>query len=221
MNQAILSLRNLSISVENSIILKDFELELKNHQWIEIIGKNNSGKSIFLNTLYGINKNYNGQVIYAGELLNEQYLQKIRTKLGFYSNSLPLLQDKTLRANISIALSVHDSSFDLEKDEFLAYCLKIFGLESSILKPVYKFCESDQSKIRLIRAICHNPKFLLLDCPFRNLDQDSSKELVAVLDKVFQTNSCTVIMTGDEPSPYSVNECRVFLLDQSQLKAIK
>ncbi|MCC6817016.1 MAG: ATP-binding cassette domain-containing protein [Saprospiraceae bacterium] len=220
MDEVLVNLESLRIDIGQKRILEDLNLEAMKGQWIEIVARNSVGKSVLLNTIYGLNSNYSGSIEIQQLILNANNLSEVRKKIGFCSDSLPLLTDKTIRANLSIALSIHDQILDVEQDEWVNGLLVKFELKSKLFQTINSLSSSQQSLVKLIRSLIHKPKILLLDCIYRNLDMSNSRKVTEVLSDYLGAEQACVIITMDEAGDFDNDVRSLYLLESERLKLI-
>ncbi|MEO6190185.1 MAG: ATP-binding cassette domain-containing protein [Saprospiraceae bacterium] len=213
---------NVSIDYNQNSIVKDLNLDIQEGSWIEIIGSNNVGKSSLLNTLYGLSHNLTGGLKILGYDLNPLTgnIQELRRKIGFFSDALPLIENKTFRANLSLALTSSNNIFDLESDAFLNSILDKLHLKHKLLEVIENFSSSDKTLSKLVRLLSIKPKLLLLDCPFRTLDKINSELVVELLKKYHTSEKATIIITSDAITTNGPDGRMIYLMENQSLKHI-
>ncbi|NOT36001.1 MAG: ATP-binding cassette domain-containing protein [Saprospiraceae bacterium] len=219
MSNPILSIENFTLKKDGKLILKEMNLTGNSEDWIEIVGRNNSGKSLLLNSIYGFHYDINGRMKFMNHEFDKLNVQEWRKKIGIYSNSVPLLKDKTLRANLSIALSIQNES--LEGDEYLQKILTQLGLNEKLLQAIESLSDSEKSLAMLVRALVTKSKLVLLDCPFRNLDKLTQRTCVEILKDYAKKNAACILICTDEAVDYAPENRKLFVLESGVLKPIK
>ena len=110
---AVLTVSHLYKSFEDNHVLMDFNLELFKGENVVVLGKSGSGKSVLIKCIIGLLKPDRGSIQVFGESIpdmNDNDLDKIRTKIGFLFQSNALYDSMTVRQNLEFPLRRPDSS---------------------------------------------------------------------------------------------------------------
>ena len=214
MSQSILSLRNANIFQEGKIILSDVNLEVKQGEFIYIIGKTGSGKSSLLKTLYAdleLNEGAGHIVDFDLATLKEDDIPFLRRKIGIVFQDFKLLPDRTVKDNMLFVLKATgwtDSSEMLQKiDEVLD---KV-GMKDFATKMPHQLSGGEQQRVAIARALLNDPELILADEPTGNLDPQTSAEVLEVLRKINENGKTIVMSTHDYALlvkfPYKTLKC--------------
>ncbi len=214
MSQSILSLRNATIFQEGKIILSDVNLEVKQGEFIYIIGKTGSGKSSLLKTLYAdldLKEGAGHIVDFDLATLKEDDIPFLRRKIGIVFQDFKLLPDRTVKDNMLFVLKATgwtDSSEMLQKiDEVLD---KV-GMKDFATKMPHQLSGGEQQRVAIARALLNDPELILADEPTGNLDPQTSAEVLEVLRKINENGKTIVMSTHDYALlvkfPYKTLKC--------------
>ena len=214
MSQSILSLRNATIYQEGKTILSDVNLEVKQGEFIYIIGKTGSGKSSLLKTLYAdleLNEGAGHIVDFDLATLKEDDIPFLRRKIGIVFQDFKLLPDRTVKDNMLFVLKATgwtDSSEMLQKiDEVLD---KV-GMKDFATKMPHQLSGGEQQRVAIARALLNDPELILADEPTGNLDPQTSAEVLEVLRKINENGKTIVMSTHDYALlvkfPYKTLKC--------------
>jgi cell division transport system ATP-binding protein len=214
MSQSILSLRNATIFQEGKIILSDVNLEVKQGEFIYIIGKTGSGKSSLLKTLYAdleLKEGAGHIVDFDLATLKEDDIPFLRRKIGIVFQDFKLLPDRTVKDNMLFVLKATgwtDSSEMLQKiDEVLD---KV-GMKDFATKMPHQLSGGEQQRVAIARALLNDPELILADEPTGNLDPQTSAEVLEVLRKINENGKTVVMSTHDYALlvkfPYKTLKC--------------
>ncbi|MEP7195899.1 MAG: ATP-binding cassette domain-containing protein [Saprospiraceae bacterium] len=222
MQNSSIYLSKLKIHYGNTVLFNDLSLDIKEGQWVEIIGKNNTGKTSLLNTLYGLHHELAGQIKILDHGLNPMSgnFSEVRRKIGFFSNSLPLLFSKTLRANLSLAYNATNQIIDLELDPFAGGLIDRFKLKDKLLRSIESMSSSEQTLSKLLRVLVIKPRLILLDSAFRNLDNNSSSLVFDILEEYCLRENATLVSCTDKNSQRGPESKQLYLIDNLGLKQI-
>lgn len=214
MSQSILSLRNATIFQEGKIILSDVNLEVKQGEFIYVIGKTGSGKSSLLKTLYAdleLKEGAGHIVDFDLATLKEDDIPFLRRKIGIVFQDFKLLPDRTVNDNMLFVLKATgwtDSSEMLQKiDEVLD---KV-GMKDFATKMPHQLSGGEQQRVAIARALLNDPELILADEPTGNLDPQTSAEVLEVLRKINENGKTVVMSTHDYALlvkfPYKTLKC--------------
>lgn len=191
------------------VIYKDIfdklNLEIKSNQIISLVGKNGSGKTSFLNLIYGLDLDFSGKITIdrknVHNKIKNQDLDTIRKK-QFY-----LIQEfENQLFNINTLEDIKYVVPDYKNDE-LDELLKTFNLNKDILKkPFFELSLGEQKKLLLIIMVLKDCKIVLLDDPTRNLDQKSIDNLIKLLKKEKRNNKIIIISSQDSDFLLSITD---------------
>ena len=214
MSQSILSLRNATIFQEGKIILSDVNLEVKQGEFIYIIGKTGSGKSSLLKTLYAdleLKEGAGHIVDFDLATLKEDDIPFLRRRIGIVFQDFKLLPDRSVKDNMLFVLKATgwtDSSEMLQKiDEVLD---KV-GMKDFATKMPHQLSGGEQQRVAIARALLNDPELILADEPTGNLDPQTSAEVLEVLRKINENGKTVVMSTHDYALlvkfPYKTLKC--------------
>lgn len=173
-------------------VLKGIDFELERGEMCVLLGPSGSGKSTLLNIIGGIDRADQGTVsiegVEMGEM-NEKMLTKYRRNhLGYVFQMYNLIPDLNVKENIEVGAYL--SRKPLEIDELL----HTLGLYEHRHKLPNQLSGGQQQRTSIGRAIVKNPDILLCDEPTGALDYNTSKEILALIEKVNQKYGNTVII---------------------------
>ena len=172
-------LENITISIKNKFILKDFNLAINSGDKILIAGKSGIGKSTIINLLLGFRKPDSGIIYYQGEKYTKKVVSQLRQKVGFVSQDVDIgdgIVSDFVRNIFKYKANQH-VQFEENKLKELVY---FFDLENDILdKDLQELSGGERQRMAIIIAILLQRKVYLLDEPTSALDIKSK-------EKVFQ-----------------------------------
>ena len=162
-----------------------------------LMGENGAGKSTMLNMLAGLEKPTKGEVVVAGqhlENMTENQLVKFRReKVGFIFQSFNLLG--TMNAIENVALPLTFRGVDKKVREAKAVkMLKLVGLSKHMLHRPNEMSGGQQQRVGVARALVLDPEIIFADEPTGNLDSHTSAEVLGLMRKVVQEKNQTMVM---------------------------
>jgi cell division transport system ATP-binding protein len=200
MQPSILSLRNVFIYQDKSLILKDVNLEVKPGEFIYMIGKTGSGKSSFLKTLYADLPLIEGDadiVNFNLKTLKERDIPFLRRNIGVVFQDFKLLPDRNVFKNLDFVLQATGWKNQEERTEKIAEVLQKVGMGHSSEKMPHQLSGGEQQRIAIARALLNNPDIILADEPTGNLDPHTSVEIMEVLRDINKQGKTIFMVTHD------------------------
>ncbi|NMA05117.1 MAG: ABC transporter ATP-binding protein [Acholeplasmataceae bacterium] len=172
-------------------VLKDITLEIKEGDFVVILGASGSGKSTLLNVISGLEKPESGKVIYSGTeitLLNDKDLTKFRRdNIGFIFQQYYLLPNMNVNKNVKMGA-------DLINNKDYKEIIKAIGLEDKLNKYPNELSGGEQQRISIARALAKKPKVLFLDEPTGALDEETGRLVLDYIIKLQKEYNFTIVM---------------------------
>ena len=162
--------------------VKNASLEIKEGEFVVLLGPSGSGKSTMLNICSGLDNPSNGVITIDGEIIsnmNSKELTKFRRdNLGFIFQQYNLLQTLSVKENVEVGREVSKLPFTVEE------VLEQVGLTPQVDKYPFQLSGGEQQRVSIARAVVKNPKIMFCDEPTGALDEDTAKEVLGVLQKL-------------------------------------
>ena len=163
-----LELKQLSFKYDQTSIIEKFDLCANKGSITAIIGESGSGKSTLLRILAGLQSAHQGVF-----KLDDQIIFDDKTSIDTHKRKIGLVfQDYTLFPHLTVYQNIAFGMRQKNKKDRIQAILKMVELEEDTKKYPYECSGGMQQRIALARAIANQPKLLLLDEPFSNLDQE-------------------------------------------------
>lgn len=176
--------------------LAGVNLKIKKGDFVFIIGHTASGKSTLIKLLYREEKPTKGSVTVGGinvAKLRNSKIYKLRRKIGIVFQDYKLLPKLTVYENVAYPLESYGLS-SAEIRPLVLASLEQVGLSHKVRSFPYELSGGEQQRVCIARAIVNKPKLLLCDEPTGNLDPDTSKEIMDVINKINKELGTTVVM---------------------------
>lgn len=202
-NNNIVEIDNLKKSYENGRIkaLNGLNLNIKEGEFVSIIGPSGSGKSTLLNMLGSLDIADGGKIIVDGHDLRNsknKALNNFRSnKIGFIFQLHNLIPNLSVVENIEIPMITSKLSNRGMRDR-ACYLLDLVGLANkAYLKPT-KLSGGERQRVAIARSLANKPSIILADEPTGSLDSKNSKKIMDLLINLHKNSNVTlVIVTHD------------------------
>lgn len=172
------------------VIVRDFQLTLKEGEFVSIIGHSGCGKSTVLSIVAGLNHATGGGVVLAGREVREAGPDR-----GVVFQSPCLLPWLSARDNVLLGVDeVHAAKSKADRRAIAERYLTLVGLGDSLEKKPAELSSGMRQRVGLARAFALSPKLLLLDEPFGMLDSLTRLELHDVLLAAWREDRKTALM---------------------------
>ncbi len=203
-NDAIIKLENVSTVYEGERrpAIKAINLTVKRNELVYVVGPNASGKTTLLETINGLLPPFNGKVTVFG-LDVQSNGRKIRCQIGYVPQDFMVKPGEPYTALDVVLMGRYGQIGFLHRPEAedkkkAVEAMKLLGIQELADRPMGKLSGGQQQKVMLARALAKNPKILLLDEPFSNLDPDSRGQIPSLITKLHEEKDLTtLIVTHD------------------------
>lgn len=167
-------------------VVDNLSLEIKPGEVVGLLGPNGAGKTTAFSIIVGLIEADGGQVWLDGEELTSwpAYL-RARKGLGFLSQESSVFRGLTVQENLLLVLQSLGRSQTLEDYKKVAQeILQDFGLLSLSNQKAYQLSGGEKRKLEIARAMVRQPRYLLLDEPFSELDPRAVTDLQEIMLKL-------------------------------------
>ena len=203
-NDAIIKLEGVSTVYEGERrpAIKGINLTVKRNELVYVVGPNASGKTTLLETINGLLPPFNGKVSVFG-LDIQSNGQKLRCQIGYVPQDFMVKPGEPYTALDVVLMGRYGQIGFLHRPEAedkkkAVEAMKLIGIQELAGRPMGKLSGGQQQKVMLARALAKNPKILLLDEPFSNLDPDSRGQIPSLITKLHEEKDLTtLIVTHD------------------------
>ncbi|MDP5032103.1 MAG: ABC transporter ATP-binding protein [Paraglaciecola sp.] len=195
--------------------LKDFNLHVKEGDFVAVTGPSGSGKTTFLNiaglleTFDGGKFELDGQDV---SHLNDKQRSRLRNeKIGFIFQSFNLIPDLNLFDNVDVPLRYRGFN-SAERKKRIEQSLDMVGLAQRMKHLPSQLSGGQQQRVAIARALAGEPRFLLADEPTGNLDSQMATSVMDLLKEI-NRNGTTIIMVTHDPSLAQQAKRNIFVRD--------
>lgn len=195
MSASVISFKNADILGGDSIVVYDFNIEVKPGELVYIIGKVGTGKTSIIRTVIAENRLAAGSAVVCGYDLSEIRAKDVpflRRSIGVVFQDFQLLMDRTVEQNLAFVLKATGWKEGME--ERILEVLKAVGMETKAHKMPHQLSGGEQQRIAIARAILNDPMVILADEPTGNLDPETADGILGLLMQINRTNGTAIVM---------------------------
>lgn len=165
--------------------IKDISFEVKNGEFIAIIGTSGCGKSTLLSILAGLEEKSNGEITYCND--------KNDIKIGYMLQEDALFEHYSILDNVLLGLKIQ-KKLNQENKEYVLKLLEKYQLTNFKNKKPHELSGGMKQRVALIRTLAIKPDILFLDEPFSALDFDTRLKVSDDVFKIIKENRKTTLM---------------------------
>ena len=198
MSEPLIRYSNVSVCQQGLEILNDINFELKPGEFTYFIGKVGSGKTSLLKTIYGELDIHSGEAEVMGynlKTIKQKQIPELRRRLGIIFQDFQLLTDRTVHANLEFVLRATGWKNKVEINHRIEEVLEEVGMGGKGYKMPNELSGGEQQRIVIARAILNKPSLILADEPTGNLDVETGRSIVELLQKICQSGSAIIMIT--------------------------
>ena len=180
--------------------LDGVDFEVKEREFVAIIGKSGSGKTTLLHMLGGLDTPTSGSVTVGGTALetldNDRLAVFRRRKVGFIFQQYNLIPDLNVYDNILFPLELDGARIDRK---FIDYLLETLHISSKKEMLPSMLSGGEQQRVAIIRALAARPAIILADEPTGNLDTGAAHEVITLLKDLAKQYRQTLLVITHDP----------------------
>jgi len=200
--EPVIKIRNLTKTYNPDKVpvhaVRGINLDIVKGEFTTIVGPSGSGKSTLLNMLGGLDKPTDGTVEIANTLINnlsDNELIEFRLKnIGFVFQAYNLIPVLTARENVEFIMLLQDRPKS-EREERVKTLLDSVGLGDRLDSRPTELSGGQQQRVAVARALASKPQFVLADEPTANLDTQSAKNLLDIMERLNREENMTFVFS--------------------------
>jgi cell division transport system ATP-binding protein len=218
-----ISFQNVSYQYEENAGIKDVSLEINPDEFAFLIGPTGSGKSTILKLIYLELFPNDGTINILGfssKKIKKRKISSLRRKIGMIFQDYQLLKDRNIFENVALPLHV----IGYGRKEILHRVFKVLndvGLDGKEKRMPTELSGGEQQRACIARALIKKPKIILADEPSANLDPDSARNLLELLEDVHSKGTLVFMATHQWQHFYfdliKDREHRIFNIENGRL----
>jgi ABC-type multidrug transport system ATPase subunit len=167
--------------------LRGVSAEFAARRLYAILGDNGAGKTTLLRTLAGLTQPTRGEI----SILASKDLRSVCTQVGYMAHPSLLYDEMSGMENLRYFARL----YGIVSDERCAEVIRSVRLDPALTQSVGQYSQGMRQRMSLARALLHDPKILLLDEPFSNVDLGSAREMVHLLSGMRDSGKTIFVVT--------------------------
>jgi len=218
-----IKVENISKSFKDTQVLRDISFEIKEGDFIAVMGPSGSGKSTLLYGISGMDSLSCGKVLFEGiniSDMQEDELAKFRlNKMGFVFQNAQMLKNLSVFDNITLPglVAKKESAYDIRKRALeLMKRMEIEGIEERDIREV---SGGQLQRASICRAMINNPDILFLDEPTGALNSGATDQVLSILEDL-NSDGMTIMTVTHDPR-VAVKAKKVLYIIDGQIVACK
>jgi putative ABC transport system ATP-binding protein len=223
--EPVLRLKNLAkrYSKDRPAVFENVELELRQGEYLAIMGESGVGKSTLLNLLAGLDKPDHGQVLLEGvelSTLDDDATTLLRRRaVGFVFQAFHVLPYLSVEQNVALPLDLLGIG-EPERGRRTREMLSAVGIDALAKRHTRELSGGEVQRVAIARALVHRPRLVLADEPTGNLDTRSAAQTLALLRAQVKENAGAGILITHSRTAADTAD-RIVVLDARGLHALE
>ncbi|RJR29289.1 ABC transporter ATP-binding protein [Candidatus Microgenomates bacterium] len=197
--------------------LRNINLEIKNKEYVGILGTSGSGKSTLMHVVGLLDRPSSGKVIISGketEHMKDAELSRLRGNyIGFVFQQFNLIQKLTVLENILLPTQYSKEKLNFNPVSYAKELLDRFGISERADFYPNKLSGGQQQRVAIARALIMKPKIVLADEPTGNLDTKTGEEILKLLSSLNKELGVTVVVVTHDTYVAKKTQRQIFVRD--------
>lgn len=210
-----ISVKDFSISFGDTKILENISFDVVQGEIVTILGPSGCGKSTILRSIASLQDEYKGDIFINNHCLIKDGKKHCHKDIGYIFQDYALFPHLNVKDNIEFALYKLDN---IEKQKRVDKLLKQFDLVEHRNKQIHELSGGQQQRVSIARVLAYEPKVILLDEPFSNLDSILRNKTKTWLKKLIKDMGLSAILvTHDQKEALSMSD-RIAIINDKKIE---
>lgn len=183
----VITVQNLTKQFGRFAALRGVTTSFEGERLYGVLGDNGAGKTTLLRIMAGLVQPTRGQI----SILGKSSPREVCRELGYMAHPSLLYDEMSALENLGYFAGL----YGIRSEARCAEVITAVGLDPKLQRPVGQYSQGMRQRISLARALLHDPKILLLDEPFSNVDIRSAREMVRLLASMRDRSKTVFVVT--------------------------
>lgn len=215
-----IAVRNLSHGYGDRLVLQDVSFQVEAGSFFIIIGPNGSGKTTLLKLLTGLLPMTKGDVEVFSDELRRLSARKLARSIAYVPQNAPVEFPFTVTQVVLMGRAPHLGllGFESEADTAIArQAMEITRIDHLARRRLDQLSGGEQQRVLIARAICQQPRIIVLDEPTAALDLAHQVRVMDLMERLKTERNVTVVMVSHDLNLAAMFADRVLLLDRGRM----
>ena len=208
--------QHVSMAFGEKTVIQDFNLAVKEGEFVTIIGSSGCGKTTILKMVNGLVRPTDGVILVNGVRTRETDLTQLRRSIGYAIQGSVLFPHMTVLQNVVYGLKFRGVKREQARQKGMRY-LEMVGLGDYASAYIQEISRGQQQRVALARALIVEPKLCLLDEPFCNLDAALRTRMRYELKRLQKDLGLTMVFVTHDQEEAIILADRIAIMDQGEL----
>jgi polar amino acid transport system ATP-binding protein len=200
MDNIFLRVERIGKKFNHTTVLNTVSFSLTKGESMVIQGPSGCGKTTLLRCLALVEEVDQGRIIFNGEIVSKPGFIKRgygrnRLEIGMVFQQLYLWHHLTVLENVSLPLWLRNGKNKRLADEVAKEQLALLGIENKANDYPNQLSGGQRQRVALARALVHSPQLLLLDEITANLDPETARKVIGIVEKITATGTSVILVT--------------------------
>ena len=218
-----LELQNNSLSYDGNVVVDNVSFSANAGEFFMILGPNGAGKSSLLKLIAGIEQAQSGQINILGRARATYSAGNLAKVVALVSQQAPIDFPFSVAETVLMGRSPHLGLLGLEGEKDYAIAseaMSFVGVEQFAARRLDQLSGGERQRVMIARAICQEPKIILLDEPTNALDPAHQLKIMDLMERFRQEKKITVIMVSHDLNLAALYSDRLLLMKEGRVVVI-